>query len=531
MQNEVGAHLLQRRPECALDRAEAHWQNANVKRDGQACEAPAMTTLKLARKGDGGIGRRAWKGAEGGHERLCGGIFHPITVAQNCFGPIVVTFTVQKTIEQSRLLTCRQADLCLMRAATTSGAAIPEDQNMRLGPKPRKERLSARIGVAMVCALMSLLSGCVGDSMSPSLGLFESKPQASPRMVTMFVASTRRDDRRVGDAVSEGGLHHALVMMSAPPGHQPGVIESPTFGKPNVRNHFTLVNARPMTPERFSSELGSHISGRVGGDRDILLYVHGFNTSLDEARLRLTQIAVDASFGGVPVLFTWPSESGVLSYVSAKDRATASRDALQGLMRDLAALPGVGRVHVLAHSMGSWLAMEALRENAIAGHPDLDGKLGDVMLAAPDIDLGVFRQQMARLGSAARVSIFVSRDDKALSLSSRLAGDRPRVGAMDPKNAQDAADLRKLGVRVYDLSGFSNGFIGHGAYADAPDVIRSIGAQIAEPRKEDATSVAVIDARGAGPEGERIGGAQSPPPAAQPLPPMEETPQRTEGLR
>jgi cell division protein FtsI/penicillin-binding protein 2 len=45
--------------ERALDRAEAHWQNANVKRDGQACEAPAMTTLKLARKGDGGIGRRA----------------------------------------------------------------------------------------------------------------------------------------------------------------------------------------------------------------------------------------------------------------------------------------------------------------------------------------------------------------------------------------------------------------------------------------------------------------------------------------
>jgi len=27
--------------------------------------------------------------------------------------------------------------------------------------------------------------------------------------------------------------------------------------------------------------------------------------------------------------------------------------------------------------------MEALRENAISGSPDLNGKLGDVMLAAP----------------------------------------------------------------------------------------------------------------------------------------------------
>jgi esterase/lipase superfamily enzyme len=140
---------------------------------------------------------------------------------------------------------------------------------------------------------------------------------------------------------------------------------------------------------------------------------------------------------------------------------------------------------------------------------------------------------MARLGSAARVSIFVSRDDRALSLSSRLAGDRPRVGAMDPKNTQDAADLRKLGVRVYDLSGLSNGFIGHGAYADAPSVIRSIGAQLAEPRKEDSTSVAVIDARGAGPQGERVGGAPSAAaqPMAQPLPPMEDGPAPPNNLR
>ena len=403
---------------------------------------------------------------------------------------------------------------------------------MHLGLKPRKERLSARIRVATVCALVSLLSGCMGEGMSPSMGLFDSKSPTAAQSVTMFVASTRRDDRRVGDAVGDGGAHHAMVMMSVPPGHQPGIIETPTFGKPNRDSHFTLTAARAMTPERFAGELGSHISGRVGANRDILLYVHGFNTSLDEARMRLAQITVDARFGGVPVLFTWPSESGMLSYVSAKERATASRDVLQGLIRDLAAAPGVGRVHVLAHSMGAWLAMEALRENAIAGHPDLDGKLGDVMLAAPDIDLGVFRQQMARLGSAARVSIFVSRGDRALSLSSRLAGDRPRVGALDPKNAQDAADLRNLGVRVYDLSGFSNGFIGHGAYADAPDVIRSIGAQLAEPRKEDSTSVAVIDARGAGPQGERIGGAQAAqPPMSQPLPPMDEGPTPPGGLR
>ena len=104
------------------------------------------------------------------------------------------------------------------------------------------------------------------------------------------------------------------------------------------------------------------------------------------------------------------------------------------------------------------------------------------LLAAPDIDLTVFQQQIARLGKSIRVSVFVSRADRALSLSSRIAGDRQRVGAMDPTKPRDADALQRLGVRVYVLSSFSDGFIGHGVYADAPDVIRSIGAQLAEPR-------------------------------------------------
>jgi esterase/lipase superfamily enzyme len=140
--------------------------------------------------------------------------------------------------------------------------------------------------------------------------------------------------------------------------------------------------------------------------------------------------------------------------------------------------------------MGAWLTMEALRENAIGGHPDLDGKLGEVMLAAPDIDIDVFQNQMARLAGRAHVSVLVSRDDRALNLSSRLAGDRPRVGALDPSKPADEAELKRLGVGVYNLTGFSTDFIGHGAYASAPGVIKGIGAQFTAPRKGEAPAMA-----------------------------------------
>ena len=173
--------------------------------------------------------------------------------------------------------------------------------------------------------------------------------------------------------------------------------------------------------------------------------MHGFNTSFDEARFRLAQIAVDGGFNGVPVLFTWPSRGSLFAYGSDRESAMASRDALEHVLRRWPREPDVGKVHVLAHSMGAWLAMEALREIAIAGHPDLDGHLGDIMLAAPDIDLDVFRQQMARLGSFAHVSIFAASNDRALALSGMLA-DRPRLGALDPSNPADRQAIKELGV-------------------------------------------------------------------------------------
>jgi esterase/lipase superfamily enzyme len=346
---------------------------------------------------------------------------------------------------------------------------------------PSFVRLSLAVLMGLGLSACASLGDVGGDLFGPS-------PHLHPLRVPLFVVSTRRD----GEGATEGAAKYALTQISVPPDHHAGIIESPTFGAPNAQKHFALLASEAMSGDRFRKELASHISGRVGSSRDVLLYVHGFNTSLEEARFRLTQIVVDGRFNGVPVLFTWPSKANLFSYVSDKDSATSSRDALEKVLLDLAALPDVGRVHILAHSMGAWLAMEALRENAIAGHPDLDGRLGDVMLAAPDLDLNVFKQQMARLAGHARVSVFVSHADRALSLSRSLAGDRPRVGALDPSKSGDRAELDRLGVRVYDMSSFSAGIIGHGVYADAPDVIRSIGAHLAEPRQEDAHVVAVI---------------------------------------
>lgn len=358
---------------------------------------------------------------------------------------------------------------------------------MQLLPQTRGVRgaFLAALAGAGFCALA--LAGCGG-------GDFDGEA-AGPRPVAMFVVSTRKGETGALSEASNDGVGRAsLQFIGVPPGHRTGQIERPSIGAPDPERHFALMKRRPLDEAALSAALASHLSGRVGSNRDVLLYVHGFNTSYDEARFRLAQIVVDGRFGGAPALFTWPSTNSLLDYGAAKENATISRDALARLIRDLTQVPDVGRVHILAHSMGSWLTMEALRQNAIAYGPSAGDKLGDVMLAAPDIDLSVFRQQLARLDPS-HIFVLVAANDRALSLSRTLAGDRQRLGALDPSSPADRASLEGLGVRVFDLTREADIFVGHGAYADAPDAVRTIGAQIAAPRAGEAGVQAVLGER------------------------------------
>lgn len=384
--------------------------------------------------------------------------------------------------------------------------------------RTRALRLSMAVMAATGAAPLSgcltngfeVIDGHVGNAVS-----MVSAPKAEPRRVPLFVASTRRGDGGQGD----GRAHFSLIAVGVPQGHRAGVVERPSFGAPDRHRHFTLLSRSALDEDEFGAEVASHVSGRIGVARDILLYVHGFNTSLDEARFRLAQIVADGRYPGVAAAFTWNSRGGLFAYEQDKEAATVSRDALEKLIVDLSHTPGVGRVHILAHSMGAWLTMEAMRSIAISGHPDLDGRLGQIMLAAPDIDFTVFRQQVARLDPS-HVSIFVAGNDRALSLSSRIAGDRPRLGALDPGKSEEKAELDRLGVAVYDISSFSTDFVGHGAFAEAPDVVRQIGAQLTAPREGDAEKQANPDFRG------DMQAAPAPPPPvargveSQPLAPL-----------
>jgi esterase/lipase superfamily enzyme len=220
---------------------------------------------------------------------------------------------------------------------------------------------------------------------------------------------------------------------------------------------------------------------RQSPSRHVLLFVHGYNTRFEEAVYRFAQIVHDAGAPVVPVLFTWPSRGKLFDYVYDRESATYSRDALEAVLQAMVKDRDVASISILAHSMGNFVAVEALRQMAIRNH-SVSPKIKDIMLAAPDIDVDVFRRQIAEIEASDKsppITLFLSQDDHALALSRRIAGDEPRLGAVDPNAEPYRSILEKARVNVVDLTKVgSDDLINHGKFAQS-DVVSAIGRRLA----------------------------------------------------
>jgi esterase/lipase superfamily enzyme len=112
----------------------------------------------------------------------------------------------------------------------------------------------------------------------------------------------------------------------------------------------------------------------------------------------------------------------------------------------------------------------------------LSPKIRDIMLAAPDIDFDVFRREIAEIEASDKsppVTLFVSQDDHALDFSRRIAGNEPRLGAINPNAEPFRTILDKARVQVVDLTKVaSNDPTNHGKFAQS-EVVRAIGKRLA----------------------------------------------------
>ena len=303
--------------------------------------------------------------------------------------------------------------------------------------------------------------------------------------VPIYVATSRAPSA-TDQALIFGGdrakaPNHARIVVAVPPGHQTGELEVPSRPPGDPKLHFVAAERDVFGDKDFIERIRKAVMSRPPADRDILVFVHGYNTRFDDAVFRFSQIVYDSGFKGVPVLFTWPSRGSLLAYPYDRESAVYSRDDLDNLLMALATKTGARKFDILAHSMGGFLTAEVLRGAAMRGDVRYKGKLDQAMFAAPDIDIDVFRRQLEKITpQRLPITVFVSADDKALSFSRFVWGSSNRAGSFTVTDPELAKRLEQNNITVVDLSGLkTSDSLGHGKFAASPSVVRMIGGRLA----------------------------------------------------
>ncbi|HWK68112.1 MAG TPA: alpha/beta hydrolase [Rhizobiaceae bacterium] len=324
-----------------------------------------------------------------------------------------------------------------------------------------------------------LLSACA----SRPTGVLQpvaASPAAS--QVEMLVTTTRDRSDNAGEMFSgERALAPAFaeITVSIPPNdaRKVGEVAWPRKLPPDPAKDFATLKAEQV--DRATAEKWLSAKVRKSPDRSVVVFIHGFNNQFEDAVFRFAQIVEDSHLRSVPVLATWPSRGSLLAYGYDRESTNYTRNAVESLFQYLARDAEIEEVSILAHSMGNWLALESLRQMAIR-NGGLPAKFKNVMLAAPDVDVDVFRSQIADMGEQRpRFTLFVSRDDRALALSRRLWGDVSRLGAIDPEQSPYKEELAAHNITVIDLTKVKAGDeLHHSKFAESPDIVQLIGTRL-----------------------------------------------------
>jgi len=327
------------------------------------------------------------------------------------------------------------------------------------------------------------LAGCAGRPDAFLLPTGAAAPGTS--RVDLFVATTRSSEGAAPGELFTGnrgqGLSFAEVSVSIPPdsARAIGEVQWPTSQPANPNKEFVTLAVQRLDQKQAVQRLNTRLA--TTKKRQVLVFVHGYNTRFDEAVYRFAQIVHDSGAPVAPVLFTWPSRGNLLGYTYDHESASYSRDALEKVLQGLVNDPAVGEVSVMAHSMGNWVTIEALRQLSIRDR-GIPPKIKNVMLASPDVDADVFRRQIAMIEEGKtrpNFTLFVSRDDQALAASKRV-WNMPRIGAIDPKSEPYRAELENEKMDVVDLTDIKTAdSLNHGKFAESPEVVRMIGARLA----------------------------------------------------
>lgn len=282
---------------------------------------------------------------------------------------------------------------------------------------------------------------------------------------------TKSDNLNEAFGTKRSSLKYGVIDVSIPHDHRVGEIESPAIWKfefsEDPKKHMMLQEISLLEKNEFFDKLSKDI--QESEKKSTFLFVHGYNTSFSEAAKRTAQISYDLKFDGKAVFYSWPSQASTFRYGKDEENIAWSQSNMQRFLEDYLSKSQAEEIYLVAHSMGNRGLTKAIVQ-VMKDHPHLRNKIKEIILAAPDIDADVFKNDIAPQMVAETkkpITLYVSADDLALKASKLLHGN-PRAG--------DAGEKMVIveGVETIDASGIDTSFLSHSYFADSTSIISDI---------------------------------------------------------
>jgi esterase/lipase superfamily enzyme len=285
-------------------------------------------------------------------------------------------------------------------------------------------------------------------------------------------------NRRVHGANTESGPQASKVSFL----NEPGVLR---FGYYDVGVTFVRATSRtPLSTDSYkfatyeiyfyrnAAGFKSALSDEIGKQptKEVLLLVHGYNTPFEDGINRTAQFAVETGFHGVPVYFGWPGGEHWWQYPAASKQVSVAAVELAAVLKEIAATPGVTRLHVVAHSLGNSVLVEAI-DRLTQDPANRAQTLGNLVMAAPDVIPARFLQVAGSLAAIFQQrTVYVSDTDWALRVGSSFDGQQ-RIGRRTPM-------MIKSGFEAVDATGAKDTIIGHSYFVDSDTIANDIAALV-----------------------------------------------------
>ena len=188
-----------------------------------------------------------------------------------------------------------------------------------------------------------------------------------------------------------------------------------------------LVAARDEAVDEFHRQLTAQLE--LTPRKEVFLYVHGYHNTFADSIFAMAELWHFMGRFGVPIVYSWPAGyPGIFGYTYDRESSEFTVYHLRRAIRAIASFPEVEKIHLIAHSRGTDVAVNAIRELSIGARaaglePKEEFKLYNFVIAAPDIDVQVAEQRLIgdRIAvSAERFTMYTSPVDKAIGVSTKL---------------------------------------------------------------------------------------------------------------